>query len=719
SKIKADYASVNEQSGIFAGEDGYQINVKGNTDLKGALITSLQSAEDSNKNSLSTGSLTFSDIQNHADYEGESFGISGSGGFNTDMGLGGRAANQSSATNEVTDANGTTTTVRAEGKESVQASGSIGFGSDSGHESSTTYSGINTANITITNEAKQQELTGKSAAEIIAEIKTDISTEDYAQHAGYLKNNFDKDKVQAELDLQREVTQEFSQNVQTAQTELNKSKDEINKELKDPDLTAERRAELEQKHDNLDNLGLLLSVVSSGLSAPTDSLGGILAASASPVVAHEIGQFFKEQAAQNDDGKLTKGQEAAHIAAHAILGAAVAAAGGNDAVTSALAAGGAELATPVVSQWLYGTSDPEKLTAEQKKTLSSISGLIGAGAGAFSGDVSSIVAGSQVAQNAVDNNLLSQKEYQRRSELLQKGQGSGLLDWGSLTEAEAREYIFLVNKDRYSDELLARYKTDPNNLTELEKRTLAILISQAAEGDPNWARSILASPINHSLSLPNIDQVYNKALHTIDYYNSTDYKLAKAAEPALYFLTGGAGAFVRVTSAFTGGLNIGLGAQNIIDGNQTNGVVQVVNGMLQVGAAVTSVGTTVKKTDVTNSLKTAVDVGKATSGAENAANIPKLNAELVGKEISGGHSFEKHIVQQGEFTDLGIVTREQFAAHIENVVKNPTSIKELSSGRSAYWDKLTGTVVIRNPKAIDGGTAFRPTNGREYFDNLR
>lgn len=68
---------------------------------------------------------------------------------------------------------------------------------------------------------------------------------------------------------------------------------------------------------------------------------------------------------------------------------------------------------------------------------------------------------------------------------------------------------------------------------------------------------------------------------------------------------------------------------------------------------------------------------------------------------------------------MGIRTRPQFAQHIENVIKNPTSTKELSNGRSAYWDQSTGTVVIRNPKASDGGTAFRPVNGRAYFDNLR
>ncbi|MCK7318337.1 VENN motif pre-toxin domain-containing protein [Enterobacter cloacae] len=105
--------------------------------------------------------------------------------------------------------------------------------------------------------------------------------------------------------------------------------------------------------------------------------------------------------------------------------------------------------------------------------------------------------------------------------------------------------------------------------------------------------------------------------------------------------------------------------------------------------------------------------------AHSSTNGKNLNSELVGKEIAGGHAFEKHVLQQGEFTGLGIRTRAQFAQHIENVVKNPTSTKELSNGRSAYWDQSTGTVVIRNPKASDGGTAFRPVNGRAYFDNLR
>ncbi|CNG77116.1 putative adhesin/hemolysin precursor [Yersinia frederiksenii] len=107
------------------------------------------------------------------------------------------------------------------------------------------------------------------------------------------------------------------------------------------------------------------------------------------------------------------------------------------------------------------------------------------------------------------------------------------------------------------------------------------------------------------------------------------------------------------------------------------------------------------------------------SEAHSSSNGKNLNAELTGKEIANGHAYEKHVVQQNEFTELGIKTKEQFARHIENVVKNPTSTKELSGGRSAYWDQSTGTVVIRNPKPGDGGTAFRPVNGRAYFDNLR
>ncbi|MFM6370040.1 MAG: RHS repeat-associated core domain-containing protein, partial [Dolichospermum sp.] len=104
-------------------------------------------------------------------------------------------------------------------------------------------------------------------------------------------------------------------------------------------------------------------------------------------------------------------------------------------------------------------------------------------------------------------------------------------------------------------------------------------------------------------------------------------------------------------------------------------------------------------------------------GAASAANAKRLKNQLIGQEIAGGHAFEKHILNRGEFP--GIRTRQQFSQHIENVVNHPTASKQLSNGRTAYWDDASGTVVIRNPKASDGGTAFQPTSGKSYFDNLR
>jgi len=114
-----------------------------------------------------------------------------------------------------------------------------------------------------------------------------------------------------------------------------------------------------------------------------------------------------------------------------------------------------------------------------------------------------------------------------------------------------------------------------------------------------------------------------------------------------------------------------------------------------------------------------IAAAKSNSGAESLANAARLKAQLVGQEIAGGHAFEKHVIMQGEFRGLGIRTRDQFASHIESVVANPTASRQLNGGRTAYWDEASRTVVIRNPKAADGGTAFQPVGGRAYYDNLK
>ncbi|MBH2380189.1 hemagglutinin repeat-containing protein, partial [Neisseria meningitidis] len=164
SKIRADHASVTEQSGIYAGEDGYQIKVGNHTDLKGGIITSSQSAEDKGKNRFQTATLTASDIQNHSQYKGESFGLGASASISgKTLGQGAQNKPQNKHLTSVADKNG--------------ASSSVGYGSDSDSQSSITKSGINTRNIHITDEAGQLARTGRTAKETEARIYTGIDTE--------------------------------------------------------------------------------------------------------------------------------------------------------------------------------------------------------------------------------------------------------------------------------------------------------------------------------------------------------------------------------------------------------------------------------------------------------------------------------------------------------------------------------------------------------------
>jgi len=106
---------------------------------------------------------------------------------------------------------------------------------------------------------------------------------------------------------------------------------------------------------------------------------------------------------------------------------------------------------------------------------------------------------------------------------------------------------------------------------------------------------------------------------------------------------------------------------------------------------------------------------------QNASGYRFAAGGGLGKSISEGHAFGKHVLKKGEFKDLGITTREGFAKHIDDVVGRAkgADVRQLSGGRSAYWDEASGTVVIRNPSASDMGTAFRPTAGRTYFETLK
>ena len=70
--VDSSYKSASQQSGIYAGSDGFDIDVENNTNLKGAVIDSKAEAD---KNKLSTGTLTFEDLHNKAEYEASNKGV--------------------------------------------------------------------------------------------------------------------------------------------------------------------------------------------------------------------------------------------------------------------------------------------------------------------------------------------------------------------------------------------------------------------------------------------------------------------------------------------------------------------------------------------------------------------------------------------------------------------------------------------------------------------
>ncbi|WP_242001088.1 hemagglutinin repeat-containing protein [Pseudomonas sp. CFBP13509] len=84
--MNSDYKGVTDQSGLYAGTGGYDINVGKTTTLQGAVIASEASAD---KNRLSTDRLIVSDIKNVSEIKSQSAGISVSSSSTSGASMGG------------------------------------------------------------------------------------------------------------------------------------------------------------------------------------------------------------------------------------------------------------------------------------------------------------------------------------------------------------------------------------------------------------------------------------------------------------------------------------------------------------------------------------------------------------------------------------------------------------------------------------------------------
>ena len=443
SNIHADHASVNEQAGIYAGDEGYDINVN-HTDLKGGLITSTQKAEDEGKNRFSTGTITHSDIENHSNYSGSSFGVSGSVAANFDTPLGKEGQAQSSK--QATDSKGNPVYLDKNGKETVSATDTegnanraksatglaslqstlgLGYGSDKENQSSTTKSGINTSNIEIRDQAGQLAKTGETVEQTLDSIKTDVTTDNAAQHSGKLENHFDKDEVQKELDLQRDVTEQFGNNlsqgaaliIEKLSEKARKQKyeaavalEQAQKAVKENDSesnrTLERQAQMQfdkadQAAKEWETGGRQRRLVDSAMNVLSTALAGrpaaeVVASGLSPMVNHHI----KE---------ATKGQsDAVNLTAHALWGAVEAYAGNRNVAAGAAGAVAGEAAAKVIAETLYGKS-PNALSQEEKLTVSTLSqAAAGIAGGALANSSDGVGIAAQTAKGAVENNFFDQ-----------------------------------------------------------------------------------------------------------------------------------------------------------------------------------------------------------------------------------------------------------------------------------------------------------------------
>lgn len=170
-KTDGAYAGVDEQSGIKVGDKGFNVHVKGNTDLKGAVIASSDKAANEGVNNLVTGTLTTSDINNYDHRQSSSFSANIATGGGSSLGI-------------------------AQDKHT--------------QEPTITASGVSAGQITITNEVAQKKKNNKTAENTISDLKRDVTSEKDGNQK--LSQSWSEDslrKEQENVDTQAKIMQTF------------------------------------------------------------------------------------------------------------------------------------------------------------------------------------------------------------------------------------------------------------------------------------------------------------------------------------------------------------------------------------------------------------------------------------------------------------------------------------------------------------------------------
>ncbi|CAM3899405.1 hemagglutinin repeat-containing protein [Rahnella victoriana] len=348
--MDSDYNSVVEQSGIYAGDGGFDITVGGHTQLDGAVIASTGSAD---KNSLDTGTLGFSDIGNKAEYstEHQGAGISTGGSI-------------------------------AENFIGNMANGVLVGAGGEGEASGTTKAAISEGNITIRDTENQQQ--------DVADLSRDV------EHAnGSISPIFDKEKEQKRLEIAQALGDVGSQAADIART-AGEIKGLEAAKAAHPELSGKALLETKEYKDTQKQYGTG-SDIQQGISAATMALQGLAGGDMAAALAGGAAPYLAEQIKK----QVGEDNVAANAIAHAIVGGVIAELQGRDAAAGAAGAATGEL----IAQVLYPGVKREDLDETQKQKIVALSTLAAGLAGGIAGDdTAGIIAGAQGGKNATEYN---------------------------------------------------------------------------------------------------------------------------------------------------------------------------------------------------------------------------------------------------------------------------------------------------------------------------
>mgnify|MGYP001236415927 CR=1 FL=1 len=369
-KMKSRFDSVAEQTGLYAGDGGFDITVGHHTQLDGAVIASTATPD---KNSLDTGTLGFSDIHNEADFKTSHSGISLSGGGSFGDKFKGNLPG-----------------------------GMISAAGNKGHAEGTTQAAVAEGTLTLRDKVNQKQ--------DVADLSRDT------EHANdSISPIFDKEKEQNRLKAVGMISDIGSQVADIARTQGDLNGLKAAQKASGTTLPAnatekERQNYLAELRDTQAYKEVMVtygtgSNMQRGIQAATAALqglaggniGGALAGASAPELANIIGHH-----AGIDDNTAAK------AIAHAILGGVTAALQGNSAAAGAVGAASGELVATAIARQLYPDTDPSKLTEDQKQTVSTLATVsAGMAGGIAGGNTAGAAAGASAGKNAVENNFLS------------------------------------------------------------------------------------------------------------------------------------------------------------------------------------------------------------------------------------------------------------------------------------------------------------------------